>query len=167
MGSGQLSRLRSHLPLPTGAELYGTEVVGTIEAMKPAKVRVTANPDIREIILFLDNSAVVDGILGTTPASSQGAYMGLRKAVKELQPQVITKVAGPGAQGHPRERNHRLASQERVRTRMMPIKPLNDNPRPEMGQEAQRSDQGANLGRQTLFPLQTMVPWTHRPCHPS
>lgn len=63
------------------------------EAVKLAKERVRSDPDIKEIILFLDNSAVVDGILGPTPASSQGAYIGLRKIAKELLPDVTTRVA--------------------------------------------------------------------------
>lgn len=75
------------------AEVYDAEAVGAFEAMKLARIRIASNPDIKEILLFLDNSAVVDGILGNTPASSQGAYMGLRKIAKELQPHVTTKVA--------------------------------------------------------------------------
>ncbi|KKO96477.1 pyruvate decarboxylase, partial [Trichoderma harzianum] len=61
--------------------------------MKLARTRALANPDIQEILLFLDNSAVVDGILGPTPASSQGAYMGLRQIAQKLLPRVTTRVA--------------------------------------------------------------------------
>ncbi|KKO96446.1 hypothetical protein THAR02_11453, partial [Trichoderma harzianum] len=75
------------------AEVYDAEAVGAFEAMKLARTRALANPDIREILLFLDNSAVVDGILGPTPASSQGAYMGLRQIAQRLLPRVTTRVA--------------------------------------------------------------------------
>lgn len=75
------------------AEVYDAEAVGAFEALKLAKTRIRSNPDIKELILFLDNSAVVDGILGTTPASSQNAYMGLRRIAKEILPEVITRVA--------------------------------------------------------------------------
>ena len=75
------------------AEVYDAEAVGAFEALKLARDRIRADPDIKELILFLDNSAVVDGILGPTPASSQGAYMGLRKIAKELQPSVTTRVS--------------------------------------------------------------------------
>lgn len=75
------------------AEVYDAEAVGAFEALKLAKARIRANPDIKELILFLDNSSVVDGILGPTPASSQGAYMGLGKIAKELLPSVTTRVA--------------------------------------------------------------------------
>lgn len=67
------------------AEVYDAEAVGAYEAMKLASIR--------EVRLFLDNSAVVDGILGKTPDSSQRAYMGLRKIAKDLGPRVTTKVA--------------------------------------------------------------------------
>lgn len=78
---------------PANAEVYDAEAVGAFEAPKLAKDRIRAGPGIKEIILFLDNSAVADGILGPIPASSQGAYMGLRKIANELLPAVIIKVA--------------------------------------------------------------------------
>ncbi|KAL6789519.1 hypothetical protein GGI42DRAFT_245377 [Trichoderma sp. SZMC 28013] len=71
--------------------------MGAHEAMKLAKERIRGNPNIREVLLFLDNSAVVDDILGKTPDSSQKAYMGLRKIAKDLPPppppRVTTRVA--------------------------------------------------------------------------
>lgn len=73
-----------HLP---NAEVYDAE------ALKLARTRIAADPIIKELILFLGNSVVVDGILGPTPASSQGAYMGLRKIAKKPLPEVITRVA--------------------------------------------------------------------------
>ena len=75
------------------AEVYDAEAVGAFEAIKLAKKRIQSDPDIKELILFLDNSAVVDGILGLTPASTQGVYMGLRKIAKDLSPNTVTKVA--------------------------------------------------------------------------
>ncbi|KAL7919595.1 ribonuclease H-like domain-containing protein, partial [Trichoderma austrokoningii] len=75
------------------AEVYDAEAVGAFEAMKLARERTRQDPSINEVILFLDNSAVVDGILGQTPHSSQSAYMGLRKIAKELLPGIHTKVA--------------------------------------------------------------------------
>lgn len=79
------------------AEVYDAEAMGAHEAMKLAKERIRGNPNIREVLLFLDNSAVVDDILGKTPDSSQKAYMGLRKIAKDLPPppppRVTTRVA--------------------------------------------------------------------------
>ncbi|KAL7940224.1 hypothetical protein V8C42DRAFT_363610 [Trichoderma barbatum] len=75
------------------AEVYDAEAVGAYEGMKLTRTRVMANPDIKEVLLFLDNSSVVDGILGTTPASSQRAYMGLRNIAQKLLPGVTTRVA--------------------------------------------------------------------------
>lgn len=91
---------RSHFPLLgstvcsslANAEVYNAEAVGAFEAMKLAKARVRANPNIKKIFLFLNNSAVVDGILRPTPALSQGAYIGLRRVAKGLLPSVTTKV---------------------------------------------------------------------------
>ncbi|KAL7922562.1 ribonuclease H-like domain-containing protein, partial [Trichoderma austrokoningii] len=81
------------------AEVYDAEAVGAFEAMKLARERARQDPSINEVILFLDNSAVVDGILGQTPRSSQSAYMGLRKIARELLPGTHTKVAWvPGHQ---------------------------------------------------------------------
>ncbi|KKO96471.1 hypothetical protein THAR02_11428 [Trichoderma harzianum] len=75
------------------SEVYDAEAVAAHEAMKLAKERVQANPNVREILLFLDNSSVVDSVLGKTPASSQSSYIGLRKIAKDLLPEVTTKVA--------------------------------------------------------------------------
>ncbi|PNP44425.1 hypothetical protein TGAMA5MH_03815 [Trichoderma gamsii] len=75
------------------SEVYDAEAVGAFEAIKLARERIRLDPSINEIILFLDNSAVVDGILGPTPYSSQSAYMGLRKIAKDLQPGIRTRVA--------------------------------------------------------------------------
>ncbi|KAL7922561.1 hypothetical protein ACQKWADRAFT_82194 [Trichoderma austrokoningii] len=61
--------------------------------MKLARERARQDPSINEVILFLDNSAVVDGILGQTPHSSQSAYMGLRRIARELLPGIHTRVA--------------------------------------------------------------------------
>ncbi|PON20241.1 hypothetical protein TGAM01_v210883 [Trichoderma gamsii] len=84
-------------PSPTGAlpnaDVYDAEAVGAFEGINLAEERIRSDPDIEEVILFLDNSAVVDGILGLTPASSQGAYMGLRTIAKDLQPGIRTRVA--------------------------------------------------------------------------
>lgn len=74
-------------------EVYDAEAVGAFEATKLAKTRIRDNPDITEVLLFLDNTAVIDGILGKPPDSSQGAYMGLRNIAKELSPRVNTRVA--------------------------------------------------------------------------
>lgn len=82
------------------AEVYDAEAVGAFEALKLARNRVRDNPNITEILLFLDNTAVIDGILGKTPDSSQQAYMGLRRIAKELLPKVTTRVAWvPGHEG--------------------------------------------------------------------
>lgn len=79
------------------AEVYDAEAVGAFEAIKLAKERIRSDPDIKEVILFLDNSAVVDGTLGLTPPSSQGAYMGLRKMAKTSNQRSAPK--WPGSQG--------------------------------------------------------------------
>lgn len=42
---------------------------GAFEAVKLARTRI-AYPDINEVLIFLDNSSVVYGIIGTAPASS-------------------------------------------------------------------------------------------------
>jgi ribonuclease HI len=75
------------------AEVYNAEAVMAHKAIKLAREQIQADPDIKEIILFLDNSAVVNGILGKTPHSLQRAYMGLRKIAKDLQPRIRTKIA--------------------------------------------------------------------------
>lgn len=75
------------------AEVYDIEAVGAYEVIKLAKEQIRSNPDIKEVILFLDNLAVVDGILGQILYSLQYAYMGLRKIAKDLRPGVCTKVA--------------------------------------------------------------------------
>ncbi|KAL7910914.1 hypothetical protein GGI35DRAFT_445956 [Trichoderma velutinum] len=74
-------------------EVYNTEAVGAYKAIKLTREQVHLNPSIRKIILFLNNSAVIDSILGKTPDSSQSAYIRLRKIAKNLSPHIITEVA--------------------------------------------------------------------------
>ncbi|KAL6702198.1 ribonuclease H-like domain-containing protein [Trichoderma pleuroticola] len=52
------SRSLAYGPL-SNAEVYDAEAVGAFEAIKLARARALANPDIREILLFLDNSALL------------------------------------------------------------------------------------------------------------
>ncbi|KAK0755682.1 hypothetical protein N5P37_011768 [Trichoderma harzianum] len=74
--------------------VYDAEAVGAFEAIKLAKLRIADTPDINELVLFLDKSAVVDGILGTTSASSQGAYMGIRRIAKVIQSRFTPELRG-------------------------------------------------------------------------
>ncbi|EHK19747.1 uncharacterized protein TRIVIDRAFT_68247 [Trichoderma virens Gv29-8] len=41
------------------AEVYDAEAVGAFEAIKLTRTQIALNPDIKEILLFLDNSAVL------------------------------------------------------------------------------------------------------------
>jgi hypothetical protein len=55
------------------AEVYDAEAQGALEAMKLVQLRIREDPSIGDAYFFLDNSALVDGLLGTPPASSQNA----------------------------------------------------------------------------------------------
>ncbi|RFU78528.1 reverse transcriptase [Trichoderma arundinaceum] len=77
------------------SEVYDAEAVGALKALELSRrlVTTTLKGKVSEIMLFLDNSAVVDGILGKTPDSSQGTYMKLRNIARELLPAIKIKVS--------------------------------------------------------------------------
>jgi ribonuclease HI len=54
--------------------------------MKLVQLRIQDNPEIGDAYFFLDNSAVVDGLLGVPPASSQHAYIKFGKLAEAILP---------------------------------------------------------------------------------
>lgn len=75
------------------AEVYDAEAVGGLEAMKLAQARAAENSEIKVILLFLDNSAVKDGILRNPPESSRGAHMRMHNIALKLQPHITIRAA--------------------------------------------------------------------------
>jgi hypothetical protein len=57
------------------AEVYDAEAQGALEAMKLVQLRIREDPSKGDALVFLDNSAVVDGLLGNPSASSQHTYI--------------------------------------------------------------------------------------------
>jgi ribonuclease HI len=78
------------------AEVYDAEAQGALEAMKLVQLRIRENPEIGDAYFFLDNSAVVDGLLGTPPASSQHAYIKFGKLAEALLPRKTIVAWVPG-----------------------------------------------------------------------
>jgi hypothetical protein len=68
------------------AEVYDAEAQVALEAMQPIQQRIREDPGIRDAYFFLDNSAVVDGLLGTPSASSQHAYIKFGKLAEAILP---------------------------------------------------------------------------------
>jgi hypothetical protein len=64
--------------------------------MKLMQLRIRENPEIGDAYFFLDNSAVVDGLLGIPPASSQHAYIKFGKLAEQILPRktIVTWVPG-------------------------------------------------------------------------
>ncbi|KAL7940133.1 hypothetical protein V8C42DRAFT_291180 [Trichoderma barbatum] len=64
--------------------------------MKLAMHIIRDSPTIQEAYFFLDNSAVVDGLLGTPPESSQEEYIAFQKGAKAAFPVEIIVAWVPG-----------------------------------------------------------------------
>ncbi|RFU74236.1 endonuclease exonuclease phosphatase [Trichoderma arundinaceum] len=77
------------------AEVYDAETVDALKALELSMhlATTTLKGRVSEIMIFLDNSSVIDGILGKTPDSSQGECMKLRRIALELLLGIKTKVA--------------------------------------------------------------------------
>ncbi|PTB47323.1 hypothetical protein M431DRAFT_514432 [Trichoderma harzianum CBS 226.95] len=77
-------------------EVYDAEARGAAQAMKLALRIIRDSPSVREAYFFLDHSAVVDGLLGTPPESSQEEYIAFQKGAKAAYPIRITVAWVPG-----------------------------------------------------------------------
>ncbi|PKK44111.1 hypothetical protein CI102_14790 [Trichoderma harzianum] len=71
-------------------EVYDAEARGAAQAMKLALRIIRDSPLVREAYFFLNHSAVVDGLLGTPPESSQEEYIAFQKGAKAAYPIRIT-----------------------------------------------------------------------------
>ena len=68
-------------PLPN-AEVCDAEALGALKAMELMCARCEETLNIIEVHLYLDNSAVADGLRGKPPASMQHAYLQFQKLAK-------------------------------------------------------------------------------------
>jgi ribonuclease HI len=94
------------------AEVYDAEAQGALEAMKLVQQRIRTDHTIGDAFFFLDNSAVVDGLLGIPPASSQHAYIKFGKLAEAILPRRMIVALVPGHRDVPgNEMADRLAKE--------------------------------------------------------
>ncbi|KAL7940222.1 hypothetical protein V8C42DRAFT_275916 [Trichoderma barbatum] len=80
----------------TNAEVYDAEARGAAQTMKLASRIIRESPTIQEAYFFLDNSAVVDGLLGTPPESAQEEYLAFQRGAKAAFPIKVFVAWVPG-----------------------------------------------------------------------
>lgn len=136
-------------------------LVGAFEAIKLARERIRSDPDIKGVHPLPGHSAVVDGILGLTPASSQGAYMGFRKIAKDLSPNALTKVAW--VPGHKDIHGNEVADKLAKEGSELPTPPSRTTTitHIKVGQKREEAAPGARLGPKLTALLQALA--TRRP----